>query len=71
MQSKQHSLIESILNTLSGLLLSIATWKLIITPLFGIQANNSQVFLVSLIFTIISILRSYLWRRIFNRKTDR
>jgi len=67
MQSKKHSLIEAIINVLSGLLLSIATWKLIITPIFGIEANNSQVVLISLIFTILSILRSYFWRRLFNR----
>jgi len=67
MQSKLHSLFEAIINVGSGLLLSIATWKLIITPIFGIEANNSQVVLISAIFTILSILRSYFWRRLFNK----
>lgn len=67
MQSKRNSLIESIINVGSGFLLSIATWKLIITPIFGIEANNGQVAIISGIFTVLSIIRSYFWRRIFNK----
>ena len=67
MQSKKQSLIEAIINVGSGFLLSIATWKLIITPFFGIGANNGQVAVISAIFTALSITRSYFWRRIFNK----
>jgi len=67
MQSKKQSLIEAIINVGSGFLLSIATWKLIITPIFGIEANNGQVAIISGIFTVLSIIRSYFWRRIFNK----
>ena len=67
-QSKKHSLIEASINVLSGLVLSVLTWKLIISPVFKIYPDNSQVVWISAIFTIISIIRSYFWRRFFNRK---
>lgn len=66
MQSKKQSLIESVSNVSSGLILSWITWRLIITPIFKIYPSNSDIFIISLIFTIISIIRSYVLRRLFN-----
>jgi hypothetical protein len=66
MQTKKHSLIESITNVLSGLLISWLAWHLIISPIFKIYPNNTDIVLISVIFTILSIIRSYFIRRIFN-----
>lgn len=68
MQTKKHSLIESITNVFSGLLISWLAWHLIISPIFKIYPNNTDIVLISIIFTILSIIRSYFIRRIFNKK---
>ena len=67
MQSKKHSFIESISNVISGLLLSWLAWHLIISPIFNIYPSNQDIFIISVIFTVISIARSYVIRRIFNK----
>lgn len=66
MQSRKRSLIESLVNTLSGFALSYALWPLFITPVFGITASHSEVFVITVVFTLASILRNYVCRRIFN-----
>lgn len=67
MQTKKHSLIESITNVFSGLLISWLAWHLIISPIFDIYPNNTDIILISVIFTILSIIRSYIIRRLFNK----
>lgn len=68
MQPKLHSLLEAILNTASGFIISfiVAT---ISFPLFGFNSTPIQNFWLVSIFTIVSILRSYIWRRVFNHFT--
>lgn len=68
MQTRRNSLIEAIFNTFLGLVVSWMTWKIIITPIFKIYPSNKEIILISAIFTIISIIRSYLVRRLFNLK---
>jgi hypothetical protein len=65
MQSQWESFMETILNTASGFALSwlLTTWVL---PLYGFGVTASQGFQITCIFTVISILRSYVWRRTFN-----
>jgi hypothetical protein len=66
MQSKKKSFIESVTNVIVGLFLSWLTWQIVIIPIFKIYPNNQQIIIISVIFTILSILRSYVIRRIFN-----
>ena len=65
-QKARHSLLETCLNTLSGFLASLAATALIF-PSLGIQSTPSQNFQVTAIFTVMSVIRSYIWRRVFNR----
>jgi len=65
MQSKKHSFIESIINVLIGYIIAVLS-QIIIFPLFGININLSDNFLIGLWFTLISIIRSYMIRRLFN-----
>lgn len=65
MQSHLHSFLEACANTASGFLISLLTAS-IVFPLFGFQSNMSQNFAITSIFTVVSIARSYLWRRVFN-----
>jgi hypothetical protein len=66
MQPKRHSLAESITNTVAGLVISVGI-QLAIYPAMGIPVKFSQNIVITCIFTIASILRGYLIRRIFNR----
>ena len=65
MQSQWESVMETVLNTASGFAISwlLTTWVL---PLYGFAVSASQGFQITCIFTVISVLRSYLWRRTFN-----
>jgi len=66
MQSKKKSLIESIANVIAGLLLNWLTWHLFIIPIFKIYPSNQEIIIICVIFTILSIIRSYFIRRMFN-----
>lgn len=65
MQSKKMSLYEAVINTASGFIISM--WLInIILPYFGFDVKLEQSFIIVLVFTIASIVRSYIIRRIFN-----
>lgn len=65
MQLRRHSLLEACLNTASGFILSVVAGYFIF-PLVGWHVSHSQNLAVVSMFTVISIIRSYIWRRIFN-----
>jgi len=66
MQTQWESFMETVLNTASGFVISwlMTTWVL---PLYGFSISAGQGFQITMIFTVVSILRSYFWRRTFNR----
>ena len=66
-QTKLLSFIESVTNTVVGFCINF-TANLLILPLFGFDVKPSQAFLMGLIFTLISVVRGYIIRRLFNRK---
>lgn len=66
MQSRKHSAIETFLNTSSGFIVSWLTW-IVIAPYFGLERNPAEATVITCIFTSISLIRSYFWRRLFNK----
>ena len=64
-QRRKHSLMEAAMNTLSGLLISVAA-GMVIYPMFGYQVPLHEVTAITIIFTVISVIRSYFWRRLYN-----
>lgn len=66
MQTKKRSFKEAIINTLIGYLIT-----LICSPALywvcGIEYHTSQLCLVTLLFTILSVVRGYFVRRFFNK----
>jgi len=64
-QSKLESLAEIGVNIVIGWIVGL-TAQVFFFPLIGIQASLSQNFISSIIFTVISIIRSYAIRRWFN-----
>ena len=67
MQSKKDSLIESLTSTTIGVIIGIVL-NLTILPAFGYPVSLSDSLWISVIFTIVSIIRSYIIRRWFNSK---
>ena len=67
MQTKFQSFIESTVNILIGYFTALAS-QLLIFPLFNINITIQDNLLIGLYFTLISLIRSYLVRRYFNKK---
>lgn len=67
MQTKKQSLIESLSNTGIGFLISYLSC-FIIFPLVGFNSGAGNNLIITIYFTIISIVRSYVLRRVFNNR---
>jgi len=65
MQTKKKSLIEAVSNTIIGLGTSFLI-QLIIYPVLNIPVSIGQNIIITAVFFIVSIIRSYLVRRLFN-----
>lgn len=66
MQSRLESFIEAWVNILIGFSINY-TANLIVLPWFGFDITPSKAFGIGLVFTIISLVRSYGVRRLFVR----
>jgi hypothetical protein len=66
MQSKLHSLLEQVLNIGSGFIISLAVWEFVIKPVWRIETNFAENLQITVVFTVVSLARSYAWRRAFN-----
>ena len=65
-QTKQKSLIESVIQTIIGLGTSILI-QVILYPIMGIPVTFSQNLIITLVFFTVSIVRGYFVRRIFEK----
>ncbi|NDC10670.1 MAG: hypothetical protein EBZ75_15300 [Oxalobacteraceae bacterium] len=63
-QSRLMSLVESLANVLVGYGVAVVT-QLAVFPLFGLAVTVTENLLIGLIFTAVSIVRSYALRRSF------
>ena len=63
-QSRLMSLVESLANVLVGYGVAVAT-QMAVFPLFGLTVTVTENLLIGLIFTVVSIVRSYALRRSF------
>lgn len=66
-QTKRQSLIESATNIAIGYTVALLS-QLIVFPLVGVHVSFSTNLEIGLYFTLISLVRSYLVRRWFNRR---
>jgi hypothetical protein len=66
-QSKKHSLIESFTNILIGYCIAVAS-QIVVFPIVGVDASFKQNIEIGIYFTVISLIRSYCIRRIFNKR---
>jgi hypothetical protein len=65
-QSKKLSLIETTTNIIVGLITSFLI-QLIIYPLLNIPVTINQNIIITIVFFIVSFIRGYVIRRIFNK----
>lgn len=63
-QSRKMSLVEAATNVLVGYGVAVAT-QMLVFPLFGLHATLQENLSIGLIFTGVSLIRSYLLRRAF------
>lgn len=67
MQTRLGSLIEAFVNVVIGFAVNFAA-NLVILPLFGYTPTLSDNFKIGLLYTVVSIARSYVVRRWFNAR---
>lgn len=65
-QSKKASLFEAVTGTVIGFGTAMLT-QAIVFPFFDLHTSVSTDFKITLIFTVVSLARSYVVRRTFNR----
>jgi len=64
MQTRKNSIIESITQTIIGLVTSVLI-QVILYPIMGIPVTFSQNLIITTVFFVVSIIRGYLVRRWF------
>lgn len=69
-QSRRMSAIEAATNVAVGYGLAVAT-QAAIFPLFGLTSSFGQNLAIGVVFTVVSLVRSYALRRVFNAISGR
>ncbi len=69
-QTRLGSLIEAIINVIIGFTINYAA-NMLIFPLFGFHITPGANLAMGLIYTVISVVRSYCVRRWFNARLQR
>lgn len=64
-QSRKHSVAETVANVAVGYVVAMAA-QMTILPLFGVHISHAQNLSMGAVFTAVSIVRSYVLRRVFN-----
>ena len=67
-QSKIDSLMEAVVNTAIGFIISLITW-IILAWAMGIPLSFAENLFITGVFTVVSIARSYTLRRLFNGRS--
>lgn len=68
-QSRTMSVVEAGTNVLVGFWLAVVT-QMVVFPMFGLTATVSDHLAIGLAFTIVSLARGYLLRRLFDRLAE-
>ena len=63
-QSRRMSLVESLINVAIGYVVAVAT-QIAVFPLFGLEVSLLDNLAIGGLFTVVSIVRSYAVRRLF------
>ena len=63
-QSRWMSFAEAVVNVVVGYGVAVLT-QMLVFPLFGLRASVSDNLLIGVIFTMVSLVRSFTLRRVF------
>lgn len=63
-QSRWMSFAESVTNVVVGYGVAVVT-QMLVFPLFGMRASVSDNLVIGVIFTVVSLVRSFTLRRVF------
>lgn len=69
MQTKKHSVMETLTQTAIGYLIALCT-QWVVYPLMGIPVSLGDNLLIGLIFTGVSLVKGYILRRFFTKRTE-
>ena len=64
-QSRKGSAFEAVISVAIGYGVAVAA-QVLIFPIFGLHASLSQNLAIGAMFTVVSLVRSYALRRVFN-----
>ena len=70
MQTKRGSLFETLCNVGTGMLTS-QLLNMYFLPVIGVHTTNAQNLLMLVVYTVVSIIRGFGWRRFWNWVTVR
>ena len=65
-QSRYMSAVEAVVSTIIGYIVAVAT-QFAVFPIFGLRVGVIENLGIGLAFTAVSVVRSYLVRRLFER----
>lgn len=65
-QSRRMSAVEAVISTAIGYIVAVAT-QMVVFPIFGLAVGIWENLGIGLAFTVVSVVRSYLVRRLFER----
>jgi hypothetical protein len=65
MQTRRQSLLEAWTNVTIGWLVGLGT-QIVVFPLYGMKVKLIDNMQITIIFTIVSLIRSYLLKRFYN-----
>lgn len=51
----------------NGFVVSLAFWTWVVVPVWNLPVQMSENLQITAAFTVISVARGYVWRRVFNR----
>ena len=71
MQSKLSSLLEACAGTAIGFLVSLLAQQFVVAPVWGLKTSVADNIGIVLFFTVLSVVRSYIVRRLFNQRSAR
>ena len=63
-QSRRMSVVESLANVAVGYAIAVLT-QIAVFPIFGLRVSLTDNMIIGLVFTIVSIVRSFVLRRVF------
>jgi hypothetical protein len=66
-QSVRHSWLEVLTNIGTGFVISALLQQFVVTPLWHLPVSAAGNLGITVFFTVVSVVRSYIFRRVFNK----